>query len=83
MIYISDKHKSGASNKMADALSPRSSLLTNMIVTAKGFDSLKDLYPNDPFFGSIWKDCTNGQLGKYLLNDGFTFKEISFQIAFW
>ncbi|RVW58988.1 Transposon Ty3-I Gag-Pol polyprotein [Vitis vinifera] len=42
--------------------------------TIKGFDSFKDLYPGDPFFGSIWKDCTNGHAGKYLLHDGFVFK---------
>ena len=47
------KNKSGASNKVADALSRRSLLLTNMIVTVKGFDSFKDLYPGDLFFGSI------------------------------
>ena len=68
------KHKSGASNKVVDASIRRILLLTSMIVTVEGFDSIKDLYPIDPFFGSIWKYRTNGQSGKYLLHDGFLFK---------
>ena len=68
------KHKFEASNKVADALSQRSLLLPSRTATIKGFDSFKDLYPGDPFFGSIWKDCTNGHAGKYLLHDGFVFK---------
>ena len=59
---------------MADALGRRSLLLTSMTVIIKGFNSFKDLYPSDPFFGSIWKDHTNGQSGKGLLHDGFLFK---------
>ena len=38
------------------------------------FDSLKDFYPSDPFFGSIWKDYTNRQPRKYSLHDGFLIK---------
>ena len=68
------KHKSGASNKVANALSQRSLLLTSMTIIAKGFDSFNDLYLGDHFFGSIWKDLINGQLGKYLLHDDFLFK---------
>ena len=43
------KHKSGASNKVVDASIRRILLLTSMIVTVEGFDSVKDLYPIDPF----------------------------------
>ena len=41
------KHKSGASNKVANALSQRSLLLTSMTIIAKGFDSFKYLYPGN------------------------------------
>ena len=45
-----------------------------MIVTIKGFDSFKEFYPNDPFFGSIYNDCNNRKLRNYLLHDGFLLK---------
>ena len=35
------KHKSEASNKVVDALSQRSLLLTSMTITVKGFDFFK------------------------------------------
>ena len=35
------KHKSEASNKLVDALSQRSLLLTSMTITVKGFDFFK------------------------------------------
>ena len=54
-----------------------------MTATIKGFDSFKDLYPGDPFFGSIWKDCINGQPGKYLLHDGFLFKGNQLCVPNW
>ena len=47
------KHKFGISNKVVDVLSWRSLLLTSMTITIKGFNSYKDLYLGDPFFGSI------------------------------
>ena len=56
------KNKSRARKQIADVLSRRSLLLTTMVVTVKGFDSFKDFYPNDPFFGSICNDCNNRQL---------------------
>ena len=70
------KHKFRASNKVVEALSRRRLLLTSMAITVKGFNSFKDHYLGDPLFGSIWKDRTNGQLGKYLLHDGFLFKTL-------
>ena len=45
-----------------------------MTITIKGFNSCKDLYLGDLFFGSIYKDCTKGQPGKYLLHNGLLLK---------
>ena len=44
------KHKSGVTNRVADALSIRHSLLTEMKVEFLGFDKMKGLYDTDPNF---------------------------------
>ena len=51
------KHRSGKSNRVADALSRRHLLLTEMQVGVVGFNKLKDLYPEDPDFAEAWKAC--------------------------
>jgi flagellar biosynthesis chaperone FliJ len=43
------KHKSRALNKVADALSRKTSLLTTMKSEVKGFELLKDSLSTDPF----------------------------------
>lgn len=68
------KDKFGASNKVANACSWRNLFLTSMVVNVEGFNSFKDLYPDNPFFGSIWNDHINRQPRKYLLHDGFLLK---------
>ena len=44
------KHKAGILNKVADALSRRTSLLTLMRTKVLGFYSFAELYASDPFF---------------------------------
>ena len=74
------KHRSGRSNRVADALSRRLLLLTIMQVEVVGFDELKNLYQEDPNFAKAWKACKEpvvvdrtGWLD-YLVLDGMLFK---------
>ena len=68
------KHKSGAQNVVADALSRKHSLLSSMQVKVVGLEILKELYKDDSFFGRIWRECENGSYNQYQLHDGFLFK---------
>jgi hypothetical protein len=54
------KHKSGALNKVANALSRKTSLLTTMKSEVIGFELLKDSLSIDPFFGPILEDVSTG-----------------------
>ena len=51
------KHKSGFTNRVADALSRRCSLFTEMKVEVLGFDEMKELYDIDPDFSEVWREC--------------------------
>ena len=51
------KHRSGKSNRVADALSIRHLLLTQMQIEIVGFKELTNLYPEDPNFVEAWKAC--------------------------
>lgn len=61
-------------NQVADALSRRHSFLNTMQVNVLGFEVLKELYPDDPFFGKIWTECSTGICGSYFLQEGYLFK---------
>lgn len=70
------KHKQGQSNKVADALSRRTSLLTIMRTTITAFDAIKDSYEMDEDFSEVWKKCKTGeQVPRFKVENGFSFKE--------
>ena len=56
-FHVTLKHKFDITNKMANALSRRASLLTTLHTEVVGFDCLKELYENDEDFGDIWGRC--------------------------
>ena len=68
------KHKSGVTNKVADALSRRRSLLGRMAVEVPGFSSFSTLLKDDPFFSTILARVRAGERTEYVLQDRFLFK---------
>ena len=68
------KHTYGESNRVADALSRRTSLLTRMHNQVLGFDTFRELYATDPFFAPLFEDVDAGFQSDYHLHDRFFFK---------
>lgn len=69
------KHQSGRTNKVADALSRRHTLLATSEASVMGFSSFAELYPLDPFFGPIWTLLQQGRHPDFLIQDGFLFRD--------
>nr|GEV43959.1 hypothetical protein [Tanacetum cinerariifolium] len=68
------KHKR-ASNKVADALSRKITLLVTISNEVVGFDSVKELYASDEDFGNIWMEHeTKQHWGEFILLDDYLFK---------
>ena len=68
------RHKAGASNTVADALSRRHVLTSEMKIQVCGFDTFRALYQDDPDFRNIWNHCNNGPFQDYSNHDGYLFK---------
>lgn len=68
------QHKAGSSNKVADALSRRHSLLTTLSYEITGFDLLPRYYVSDPFFSKVLQDLNDEKRRDYLLINGYLFK---------
>ena len=68
------KHKSGITNRVADALSRRSTLLVTMRVEVPGLDSFSELLKSDPYFLVVLQSIQTGYKTYFLLHDGFLFK---------
>ena len=66
----------GVTNKVADALSRRASLLTTLRTEVVGFDCFKELYENDEDFCDIWGKCqqTHTTVNSMHIQDGFVFQ---------
>lgn len=69
---FSIRHQSGKTNRVADALSRRHTLLGTLHITVLGFTTPADLYPDDHFFGRIFSDASSGLSSNYTIHDGYS-----------
>jgi hypothetical protein len=68
------KHKKGKENVIADALSRRYTLLTQLDCKIFGLDTIKTQYVNDADFKNVLLHCKDGKAwNKFIVNDGFVF----------
>lgn len=68
------QHKSGVSNKVADALSRKHSLLTTLSCKVTGFDILPEYYASDPTFSKVLQDLDDARGIDYMLMNGYLFR---------
>ncbi|GJT96540.1 putative nucleotidyltransferase, ribonuclease H [Tanacetum coccineum] len=68
------KHKTGVSNRAADALSRRSNLLVSMQVDVPGLDVIREQLTLDPYFSNVLQGVQSGQSPDFNIHDGFLFK---------
>ena len=71
------KHKAGKENRVADALSRRSMLLTSVSTEVIGFERLKEEYEHCPDFKKTYQSICQGpssQFPDFTIHDGFLFK---------
>nr|GEY30148.1 putative reverse transcriptase domain-containing protein [Tanacetum cinerariifolium] len=68
------KHKNGVSNRAADALSRRNSLLVTMQVDVPALDVIRDMVTMDPYYSVVLQGVQFGEKTYFVLHDGFLFK---------
>jgi hypothetical protein len=74
------KHIVGTANKVSDALSRRILIVQEFQVETLGFEHLKQMYQEDPYFKESYEACKNALLGdripwkKYLIKNGLLLK---------
>jgi hypothetical protein len=69
------KHKKGSDNVIADALSRRYALLSQLDYRIFGLESIKGQYALDDDFKYVLLNCKEGRTwNKYVLNDGYLFR---------
>ena len=70
------KHKSGVTNRMADALSRRKNLLTQMSIEVPDFESFVELFESDPYFSTILAKVQAGEKTDFLCMMSFCLRVI-------
>ena len=69
------KHKKGKDNIIADALSRRYTMLSQLDFKIFGLETIKDQYVHDAEFKDVLQKCREGRTwNKFVLNDGFVFR---------
>ena len=68
------KHKKGKENVIADALSRRYTMLSQLDFKIFGLETIKDQYVHDADFKDVMQNCKEGRMwNKFVVNDGFVF----------
>ena len=68
------KYKKGKENIVADALSRRAMVMNVCETKFLGMEILKELYPEDSEFRTVWKATEQGAFGEYYRHLGYLFK---------
>ena len=69
------KHKKGRENVIADALSRRYTMLSQLDFKIFGLETIKEQYAHDGDFKYVLLNCKEGKTwNKFVLNDGFVFR---------
>lgn len=74
VLHICDLAPTRDIAQITDALRKRQALLSTMQSRVLGFDSFKQHYENDAFFGDIWKRCMIAPFKEYVMQEGFLFR---------
>jgi hypothetical protein len=78
------KHKKGKENVIADALSRRYTMLSQLDCKIFRLETIKAQYAQDDDFKDVLLNCKEGKIwNKFVLTDGFIFraKSYAFQLA--
>lgn len=75
------EHKSGVSNRVADALSRRHLILPEMHMSVLGFKLLPEAYQADQFFAVVLSGIQQGTRDDFQIVDGFLFKSTKLCIS--
>jgi hypothetical protein len=69
------KHKKGKKNVIADALSRRYTMLSQLDHKIFGLESIKELYATDVDLKDFYENCREGSTwNKYVLHDGLLYR---------
>ena len=69
------KHKKGKENVIADTLSRRYTMLSQLDFKIFGLETIKDQYVHDADFKDVMQNCKEGRMwNKFVVNDGFVFR---------
>ena len=78
------KHKKGKENVIADALSRRYTMLSQLDFKIFGLETIKDQYVHDAEFKDVLQNCKEGRTwNKFVVNDGFVFRACKLCIPAW
>ncbi|KAE8729833.1 hypothetical protein F3Y22_tig00003151pilonHSYRG00058 [Hibiscus syriacus] len=65
------RHQAGSLNRVVDALSRHTLLITTMSTKVAGFEMFTDIYAADPSFGRIFQEVTEGHRHDFVLHNGY------------